>query len=76
MSVFFSVFFNQVAHAEADELTEAMRITFLLPGLFENIGGCHIDIIKSALVLDLFESSWVKQALGHAEIDEVGEMKT
>ena len=63
---------DQVAQTKTNISAEVVRWV-LLPGLLEDAGWRHIDFIKNALVLDLFESFGVEQALRHAVVDQVAE---
>ena len=66
------VILDQIAQTKADIPAEVVRLV-LLPDLLEDARWRHVDFIKNALVLDLFESSGVEQALRHAVVDQVAE---
>ena len=66
---------QHIAHTQANEAAKAV-LFILFPGFFKDVRWRHIDIIKGSLVLNLFESLWVKKALRHAIVDQVVEFET
>lgn len=53
---------QHIAHTQANEAAKAV-LFILFPGFFKDVRWRHIDIVKGSLVLNLFESLWVKKAL-------------
>ena len=66
------VHLDQIAQTKANKPTKVVWLV-LLPGVLEDVGWRHIDFIKEALVLDLFESFGIEQALRQAVVDQVAE---
>ena len=66
---------QHIAHTQANEAAKAV-LFILFPGFFKDVRWRHIDIIKGSLVLNLFESLWIKKALRHAIVDQVVEFET